>query len=126
MTEEIKTGPRVNVGPEGLFSGQKISSAIEKFVERGDEPEDLILRSDFPDYDIGTAWLRMRRKAQHFKDKELEDMLMNYTAMLPAIGGKRIGILKDAVIGTHSAYDQQNISNKFKRWLGMGQENQNG
>ena len=116
---EIKPPIKVNVGPEGLFTGQKMSSAIDKFVERGDEVEDLILRSDFTDVDQGVAWIRQLRKARHYKDKEYEDMLMNYISMLPAIHARRIKDLKDAVIGAHSVQEGKSFGSKLRQWAGM-------
>ena len=81
------------------FTQQHISSAIEKFVDRGERVEDLWLRSHFRDVNHMNACIRLYRKARHFEDLELQEMILNHMAAYPSIGGMRIDILLQAVTG---------------------------
>lgn len=122
LTPEIKKF--LNTGTfDGAFTTPQMSQAIDKFVERGDKTEDLILRSEFPDYDTMIAWNILFRKAKQYGDSGFEEFLMNYAASVPAIGGKRIAILLDAVIGQHQQEQKKSGSNWFKRVMGMGVDN---
>ena len=81
------------------FTQQHISSAIEKFVDRGERVEDLLLRGHFRDVNHMNACIRLYRKARHFEDPELQEMILNHMAAYPAIGGIHIDILLQAVTG---------------------------
>lgn len=116
--KDLKLPPRVQVGPEGMFTSQKMSSAIDKFVERGDNPEDLTMRSDFPSYQHGVAWCYLLNLSKKRKSTTMEKMLTDYLAMLPAINAKRIKDLKDAVIGAHSQ-ESKTFGSKFMQMVGL-------
>ena len=81
------------------FTQQHISSAIEKFVDRGERVEDLLLRGHYRDVNHMNACIRLYRKARHFEDLELQEMILNHMAAYPSIGGMRIDILLQAVTG---------------------------
>lgn len=100
---------------DNAFTTQQMSTAIDKLVEIGDEARGLFLRTVFIDFDHKAATIRLLRKAVHFKDKELEDMIMNDMAATPAIGGHRTEQLVDAVIGQHNLNNQQ----KKGFWAGL-------
>lgn len=108
---------------KGAFSTQQMSSAIEKLVERGDKIEDLIMRGDFWSQDHMNSWVRLLRKALHFQDKELEQLLMNHLAGCTAISGKRIDILLRAVVGQYNAEKNTSTGSKLRRFLGMDEKN---
>jgi hypothetical protein len=101
------------------FSQQHIASAIEKFVDRGNSVEDLLLRSHFRDANHMNSCIRLYRKAKHFEDTELQDMILNHMAAYPSIGGMRIDILLQAVTGfIHEKKKDDNMS-KFKNIIGI-------
>ena len=106
---------------DGVFTNQPHASAIEKFVERGDKVEDLLLRGHFRDADHMNALVRLLRKATHFHDSELRDLLLNHAAGYPAIGGLRIDILLRAVVG-QLAERQRSMGNRLKNALGLNQK----
>lgn len=93
---------------DGAFTSTGASSAIREFVERGEKVEDLLLRGFFRDVNHTNAVVRLYRKAVHFNDKELQQMLLNHCAAYPAIQGQRIDILLKAVVG------QMHIEQKSK------------
>ena len=95
---------------DGAFQGNGIPSAIDKFVERGDKVEDLLLRSHFRSVAHMNATIRLYRKAVHFKDVELQEFILNHVAGYPAIGGTRIDILLKAVVGQLEAQQQKKNS----------------
>jgi len=95
---------------DGAFQGNGIPSAIDKFVERGDKVEDLLLRSHFRSVAHMNATIRLYRKAVHFKDTELQEFILNHVAGYPAIGGARIDILLKAVVGQLEAQQQKKNS----------------
>ena len=103
---------------DGAFQGNGIPSAIDKFVERGDKVEDLLLRSHFRSVAHMNATIRLYRKAVHFKDTELQEFLLNHVAGYPAIGGARIDILLKAVVGQLEAQQQKKNSRLHNILLG--------
>lgn len=108
-----------------VFTSQQFASALEKFVERGDEIEDLELRSHFRSPDHMNACIRLYRKAKHFKDTELQELLMNHMAGYPAIGGQRIDILLRAVCGQYTQQKEKGFSNQLRGMLGLNKKNEN-
>jgi hypothetical protein len=104
---------------KNAFTTQNMSSAIEKLVERGDKIEDLIMRGQFWTSDHMNSWVKLLRKAIHFNDKELEQLLMNHLAGCTSIGGERIDILLRAVIGQYQAQKKTSTGAKIRNFLGM-------
>ena len=94
---------------DGAFQGNGIPSAIDKFVERGDKVEDLLLRSHFRSVAHMNATIRLYRKAV-IQDTELQEFILNHVAGYPAIGGARIDILLKAVVGQLEAQQQKKNS----------------
>ena len=107
------------------FTQQHISSAIEKFVDRGETVEDLLLRSHFRSVNHMNACVRLYRKAKHFNDQELQDMLLNHMAAYPAIGGLRIDILLQAVAGYLHEKKNRDFGSQLKGALGLGNNDKN-
>ena len=98
--DEKKLTGFLNAGDfEGAFQGNQIPSAIDKFVEKGDSLPDMLLRGHFRSVAHMNATIRLYRKAVHFKDLELQELILNHVAGYPAIGGARIEILLKAVVG---------------------------
>ena len=108
---------------DGVFTTHQVASAIEKFVERGEKVEDLLLRGHFRDADHMNAVVRLYRKAQHFHDTELQALLLNHAAGYAAIGGQRIEILLKAVVGQLSEHKQRSGGGRLKNALGLNQSN---
>ena len=108
---------------KGAFTTQQMGTAIEKIVERGDKIEDLIMRGQFWDVDHMNSWTRLLRKAVHFKDAELEQLLMNHLAGCTSVGGERIDILLRAVIGQYQAERKTSFGGKLRNFLGMDKQN---
>lgn len=108
----------------GIFTSHQLASAIDKFVERGETIEDLIIRGDFRNVTYKNSVMRLRRKAEHFHDKELSTLILNVIAGDVAIGGKRIDILKQAVIGQIEGERKRNIGNRVQGWLGGKKDNE--
>lgn len=106
----------------GMFTSQQVASAIEKFVERGEKVEDLILRGHFRSVNHMNAVMRLYRKAVHFKDTELQALLLNHMAGYPAIGGQRIDILLRAVVGQYGKEKEKGLSGRIKHTLGMDRD----
>ena len=104
---------------DGAFASQHLASAIEKFVERGDKLEDLILRGDFPSEEKLLNILLLYADAEDFECDWLKKLLMNLMAGYPAIQGKRIDILKQAVIGQ---LDSDRKRRSLKSMMGMGED----
>jgi len=107
---------------DGVFTSQQISSAIEKLVEPGEKVEQLLMRSEYRDVTHANAFDRLLRKAEHFQDKELESLLHNHAASNVAIGGKRIDILKQTIIGQMS-HQQTGFKKGFKDLFGVKTDN---
>lgn len=107
---------------DNAFTSPHIASAIEKFVERGEKVEDLLLRGHFRDVDHMNAVIRLYRKAVHFKDKELQALLLNHAAGYPAIGGMRIDILLRAVIGQYNMEQKKGVGHSLRSALGLDQK----
>ena len=106
--DEKKLTGFLNAGDfEGAFQGNQIPSAIDKFVERGEKVEDLLLRGHFRSVAHMNATIRLYRKAVHFKDLELQETILNHVAGYPAIGGARIEILLKAVVGQLDAQKEK-------------------
>lgn len=103
----------------GMFTSQQVASAIEKFVERGEKVEDLILRGHFRSINHMNATMRLYRKAVHFKDTELQALLLNHMAGYPAIDGRRIDILLQAVTGQYPKDRELGIGSRLKRIMGI-------
>ncbi len=110
-------------GIKNAFTTQNISSAIDKLVERGDKIEDLIMRGKFWNIDHMNSWVKLLRKASHFKDPELEQLLMNHLAGCTSINGERIDILLRAVIGRNETQIKQSFGSKMRNWVGLDKEN---
>jgi hypothetical protein len=110
----------------GIFTSHQLASAIEKFVERGETVEDLIIRGDFRTVTYKNSAMRLRRKAKHFHDPELTDLILNAIAGDVAIGGKRIDILKQAVVGQLENERKRNMGNRIRGWLGGDTDNGKG
>lgn len=108
------------------FTSQSVPSAIEKFVNRGDNVEDLLLRAHFRDVNHKNACVRLLRKAKHFEDKELEEAILNSIAGDPSIGGMRIDILLQAVTGYMKQKMGHDFGKSFRNFMGMGDDNKPG
>jgi hypothetical protein len=109
--DETKLKGWLNTGDfDGAFQSAGIPSAIDKFVERGDKVEDLLLRGHFRSVAHMNATVRLFRKSVHFHDNELKEFLLNHIAGYPAIGGARIEILLKAVVGQLSAEKEKKNS----------------
>jgi F0F1-type ATP synthase alpha subunit len=108
---------------DGAFSTHQMASAIEKFVERGEEVEDLLLRGEFRDVNHMNATIILYSLAKDFNDKVLQEILLNHVAGCPAIEGKRIDILLRAVVGQYGQERKQTIGSKFRKALGLDNEN---
>lgn len=104
---------------DSAFTSPHIASAIEKFVERGEKVEDLLLRGHFRDANHMNSLVRLYRKAVHFHDAELQQLLLNHAAGYPAIGGLRIDILLKAVIGQYNIEKQKGFSHSLRSALGL-------
>ena len=81
------------------FSGHNVSSAIDKLVTQGKEVEDMFLRTDFPDINYMLDFVSLYGEALDSDDEELRLRLLNILSGLPAILGKRIHQLIEAVVG---------------------------
>jgi hypothetical protein len=103
-----------------LFLSHQIASAIEKFVDRGETFEDLIIRGDFRNTTYKNATMRLHRKGVHFHDSEIIALIINLVAGDVAEKGKRIDILKQAVIGQLEAERKQGFGGALRGWLGGG------
>ncbi len=111
---------------KGAFTQQQMTSAIEKFVERGEKIEDLIMRGHFWSIDHMNSWVKLLRKSLHFDDKELEQMLMNHLAGCCSVNGSRIDILLRAVVGQYHADKYKNtVGGKIRNFLGMDNKDGN-
>jgi hypothetical protein len=109
----------VNMGLfDGAFTSAGAPSAIREFVERGEKVEDLLLRGFFRDANHMNAVVRLYRKAVHFDDKELQQLLLNHAAGYPAIQGQRIDILLKAVVG-QMHIEQKSKGLSLRRAFGM-------
>jgi hypothetical protein len=106
------------------LSSTHMPSAIEKFVERGEKVEDLLLRGHFWSRDHANAFVRLLRKAVHFKDEELQTMLLNHAAAIPSVNGERIDILLRAVVGAYGQPKKESIGGKFRKAIGLDKEAQ--
>jgi len=121
--DESKLKGWLNAGDfDGAFQGTSIPSAIEKFVERGDKVEDLLLRGHFRSVAHMNGTIRLYRKAVHFKDTELQETILNHVAGYPAIGGARIEILLKAVVGQLSAEKEKKNSRLRSILLGNNED----
>ncbi len=103
---------------DGAFTSAGTPSAIREFVDRGEKMEDLLLRAYFRDANHMNAMIRLYRKAVHFNDKELQQLLLNHAAGYPAIQGQRIDILLRAVIGQYHL-DQKKQGFSLRRAFGL-------
>jgi hypothetical protein len=103
---------------DGIFTTQQVASAIEKFVDPGEKIEELLLRGDFRAVTHLNSLLRLNRKAEHFNDKELETLLHNHMAGYPALGGQRIKVLLQAVVGQLKNDKERSLGNRVKGILG--------
>lgn len=104
---------------DGAFSSPHMASALEKFVDRGEKVEDLLLRGHFRTANHMNAVVRLYRKAVHFQDTELQSLLLNHAAGYPAIGGLRIDILLKAVIGQYNQDRKRNLGQGLRDALGL-------
>src|ERR1035437_2060656 len=104
------------------FSQQHITSANEKFVDRGEKTEDFLLRGFYRDVNHMNACIRLYRKAKHFEDLELQEMILNHMAAYPAIGGMRIEILLQAVTGFLRQKQGTDFGSKIKGALGINND----
>jgi hypothetical protein len=133
MVQEEKTGGN-GFDPEGrkklqatldndifdtAFTQQHIAGAIEKFVDRGEKVEDLLLRAHFRDVNHKNACIRLLRKAKHFKDTELEEAILNSIAGDPAIQGLRIDILLQAVTGYLHEKRKNDMGGRLRELFGI-------
>lgn len=109
---------------DGMFQNASMPSAIEKFVDLGERVEDLFLRADFRDTAHAMATVRLLRKAIHFHDNELKEMILNATAAHPAIRGKRIDILKECVIGQLKQEEKKSAGSRMRSLI-MGDKGTN-
>jgi len=107
----------------GLFLSHALPSAIDKFVERGDTFEDLIIRADFRNTTYKNACMRLYRKMVHFHCPEGKTLIINLIAGDVAEKGKRIDILKQAVIGQLENERRQSVGNRIQGWLGGNKNN---
>ncbi len=104
------------------FTTQNVTSAIEKLVDPGKDTKDLIMRAHFWDFDYKTAWTCLLALAKHFDDKELEELLMNVAAGDAAVGGYRIELLVQSVIGRLDPQRKMGFGDKLRNWAGMGKD----
>lgn len=107
---------------DNVFQSQQFATALEKFIERGDSVEDLLLRAHFRDVNHLNALIRLYRKAVHYEDDELQKTLLNHAAGYPAIGGLRIDILLQAVCGQTRQKKEQSFGGQLKSALGLGEK----
>ena len=108
---------------DGVFTTHQVASAIDKFVERGEKVEDLLLRGYYRDANHINAIVRLYRKAVHFHDTELQALILNHAAGYPGIGGDRINILLKAVVGQLNDQRQRSMGSRLKNALGLNQRN---
>ena len=105
---------------EKHFTAQEVVSAIKMAVDPGDKPEQLHMRADFADDEQATAATEIEARCKLFHDEVHMAELHNTMAARTAIKGKRIGILKEMVIGQQSQVPQRGgIGDWAKRKAGV-------
>ena len=93
---------------DAVFTAQEVVSAIKMFVDRGESPEDVLMRADFADDEQATAATRHAAKCEDFHDKIGTRELHNTIAARTSIGGKRIDILLKGVTGGQAQSPRRN------------------
>lgn len=92
--------------------GQGGFSAIRAMVERGEHPEDLLLRGNFPSKRTDglillIAFAHHIAKCREFGDKTAEEEAMNLQAGMPAVDNARMNQVERAIIGEKPRFDDQ-------------------
>ena len=105
---------------KGAFTNQNMSTALEKLVDPGEKTKDLIMRAHYWDFDYKTAWMCLLWLAKHFHDNELEELLMNTAAGDTSVGGYRIELMVQAVIGQRDQERKKSVGDRLRNWAGMG------
>lgn len=104
------------------FTAQEVVSAIKMIVDPGEKPEQLHMRADFADDEQATAATEIEARCKLFHDEIHMAELHNTMAARTAIKGKRINILRDAVIGQQRQQPQsQGASAWLKNKAGLSQ-----
>lgn len=101
-------------------AGQGGFSAIRAMVERGEQPEDLFLRANFPSkrkdgHRLLIAYVHHVAKCRSFHDETAEEEAMNFMAGLPAVDNERMNQVERAIIGEKPRFNDGNNSSWGKR-----------
>jgi len=114
--DEAKLKSWLNDGDfDGAFQGNQIPSVIEKFVERGEKIEDLLLRAEFRDDKHVNKTVLLMTDSIHFKYAEFQESIINAIAARPSIKGNRMLMVLKAVIGKFSVDEEK----KTSKWRNM-------
>ena len=129
--EEIDTGEVGNNGHQkvdnmlshdafdNMFSGRQMASALEKFTEPGKTPRELLMRDEFDSEDQMTDLVILNWLAIHFSCLELQNLILDKMAGLVSIHGKRMQMVKEAVMGRpDSKADDHKMKSLMVRALG--------
>ena len=112
---------------ENNFISPNVTNAISKLVDPGDTPKDLSMRAHFWDFDYKTAWVKLYRKAVHFGDDELKELLLMGAAGDTSINGYRTELLVKSIIGSAYGPEKDNSNmGKLKKFLKIGDDKPNG
>jgi hypothetical protein len=88
----------------GAFHSDYQATTPKYYVEIGDKPQDIFMRSDIPN-DISEAHIRatviieMISDAEEFDDKDSKTELLNLLGIFTSVNGKRMDLLTRAYIG---------------------------
>lgn len=108
---------------DGVFQSSGVPSAIEKFVERGEKVEDLLLRADFRNDAHVNKTILLYTLADKRHHNALKEAIINVVAGRPSINGKRIDILLKAVVGQLQQDERKGGMSKLRQML-LGQHSE--
>ncbi len=128
LTEEQETQARKVLAaleggsPDDMFKAQEVASAIKAIIEAG-KADEFHLRADFVDDEQAMAAARYEAMCSEFDDQVGKTELHHSEMSRAAIGGKRMDILRQAVIGSSAtAPPKKGFGNWLKRKAGIENE----